>query len=51
MLKLCLWYDVCSSSGTDAADVGDEQDHQEKSVRVSFVQELLISTLFEEMWP
>ncbi|RDX86719.1 Protein DEHYDRATION-INDUCED 19-like 5, partial [Mucuna pruriens] len=35
-------------SGTDAQDMGDEQDKQERRLRASFVQQLLFSTILEE---
>ncbi|KAK7330546.1 hypothetical protein VNO77_24741 [Canavalia gladiata] len=34
-------------SGTDAADMGDEQDQQERSLRAAFVQQLVFSTILE----
>ncbi|XP_027333917.1 protein DEHYDRATION-INDUCED 19 homolog 6-like isoform X2 [Abrus precatorius] len=34
-------------SGTDAQDMGDEEDQQEKRLRAAFVQQLVLSTIFE----
>ncbi|ESW27480.1 hypothetical protein PHAVU_003G205500 [Phaseolus vulgaris] len=34
-------------SGKDEADIGDEQDQQEKRLRAAFVQQLLFSTILE----
>jgi len=46
MLKYCLWFCFCRS-GKDEADVGDEQDQQEKRLRAAFVQQLFFSTILE----
>ncbi|XP_061346320.1 protein DEHYDRATION-INDUCED 19-like isoform X2 [Gastrolobium bilobum] len=37
---------VEKSYETDALDTGDEEDHEERRQRASFVQELVLSTLF-----
>ncbi|XP_061364887.1 protein DEHYDRATION-INDUCED 19 homolog 5-like isoform X2 [Gastrolobium bilobum] len=37
-------------SGTDEPDMGDEQDQQERRLRAAFVQELVLSTVFEETY-
>lgn len=47
MLKYCLWLCLCSRSGKDEPDVGDEQDQEEKRLRAAFVQQLLFSTILE----
>jgi len=46
MLNYCLWFCFCRS-GKDEADIGDEQDQQEKRLRAAFVQQLLFSTILE----
>lgn len=46
ILKYCLWFCFCRT-GTDAPDMDDEQDQQERRLRSAFAQQLVFSTIFE----